>query len=97
MALPGVSKFFKKSASEELGHAQKLMDFQNKRGGKVVLSDIKTPAKTEWGTALQGMIGAQELERVVNQSLLDLHKISDQHGDFQVCVSQIRKTHCPLV
>ena len=84
VALPGVSKFFKKSAHEELEHAQKLMDYQNKRGGKVVLKDIRKPAKDEWGSALEGMKSAQELERNVNQALLDLHGISDKHNDYQV-------------
>ena len=69
---------------EELGHAQKLMEYQNKRGGKVVLSDIKKPAKDEWGTALDGMKVAQQLERDVNQALLDLHAVSDSHNDYQV-------------
>lgn len=80
-----MSKFFKKSAMEELEHAQKLMEYQNKRGGQVVLSDIGKPAKSEWGTALDGMKAAQQLERDVNQALLDLHTISDKHNDFQVC------------
>lgn len=70
---------------EEMGHAQKFMEFQNKRGGKVVLEDIKKPAQDAWGSALDGMRAAQTLEREVNQALLDLHAVSDRHGDFQVC------------
>ncbi len=84
VALPGVAKFFKKSAQEEFDHAQKFIAYQNKRGGKVVLNDLRKPAKEEWGSALEGMKVAQELERTVNQAILDLHKTSDQHGDFQV-------------
>ena len=84
MALPGVAKFFKKSAEEEFGHAQKFIEFQNKRGGKVTMMDLQAPAKNEWGTALEGMKAAQELERTVNQAILDLHKTSDKHRDFQV-------------
>ena len=84
MSLPGLAKYFKKAADEELGHAKKFMEFQNKRGGKVVLQDLKKPAKDEWGSALDGMIAAQELERTVNQALLDLHKLSDSHNDYQV-------------
>ena len=30
------------------------------------------------------MEAALELEKKVNQSLLDLHKVADTHGDFQV-------------
>lgn len=81
-----MAKFCKKSAQEEFEHAQKFIEFQNKRGGKVILQDLKKPAKDEWGSALDGMIAAQELERTVNQALLELHKVSDCHGDFQVRV-----------
>ena len=69
---------------EEMEHAQKFIEFQNKRGGTVTLQDIQKPAKTSWGTALDGMKAAQELERTVNQALLDLHKLSDANNDFQV-------------
>jgi len=41
VALPGFAKFFKKSSDEEREHSEKLMKFQNKRGGRVVLQDIK--------------------------------------------------------
>lgn len=40
VALPGFAKFFKKSAEEERGHAEKLMKYQNKRGGRIVFQDI---------------------------------------------------------
>ena len=33
---------------------------------------------------LEAMEAALELEKKVNQSLLDLHKVADTHGDFQV-------------
>jgi ferritin heavy chain len=84
VALPGFAKYFKKSADEEKEHAEKLMKFQVQRGGRVVLSDIKKPAKDEWGTGLQAMEAALALERSVNQALLDLHKIADANNDFQV-------------
>ena len=50
VALPGFGEYFRKASHEELGHAEKLMKFQNDRGGRVVLSSIKAPAKSEWGT-----------------------------------------------
>ena len=34
VALPGFSKFFKKSSDEEREHAQLFMGYQNKRGGE---------------------------------------------------------------
>lgn len=84
VALPGFAKYFKKSADEEKEHAEKLMKFQVQRGGRIQLSDIKKPAKDEWGSGLEAMEAALALERTVNQALLDLHKIADKHGDFQV-------------
>ena len=85
VALPGFSAFFKKSSDEEREHAEKLMKYQNKRGGRIVLQDIKKPDRDEWGSALDAMQVALSLEKSVNQSLLDLHKTADSHGDAQMC------------
>nr|QJI07924.1 ferritin [Perna viridis] len=85
VALPGFSKFFKSSSDEEREHAEKLMKYQNKRGGRIVLQDIKKPDRDEWGSALDAMQVALSLEKSVNQSLLDLHKTADSHGDAQMC------------
>jgi len=84
VALPGFAKFFKKSSDEEREHAEKLMKFQNKRGGRVVLQDIKKPDRDEWGTGLEAMQVALQLEKSVNQSLLDLHKVCSSHDDAQM-------------
>jgi ferritin len=42
------------------------MDYQNMRGGKVVFQDIAKPATMEWGTPLQAMEAALEIERTVS-------------------------------
>ena len=81
MALNRFSKFFKKSSDEERDHAEKLMKFQNQRGGRIVLQNIKKPEKDDWGSGLDAMMAALTLERNVNQSLLDLHKVAEIHGD----------------
>ena len=83
VALTNISEFFKKSAQEEKEHAEKLIEYQNKRGGRVVLSDIKAPAEHEFATALKAFESALALEKSVNQSLLDLHALSDSHNDYQ--------------
>ena len=84
VALPGFSKFFKKSSDEEREHAEKLMKYQNKRGGRIVLQDIKKPDRDEWGQGIDAMQVALSLEKTVNQSLLDLHKTADSHNDAQM-------------
>lgn len=73
VAFPGFCKFFKHQSDEEREHAEKLMSYQNKRGGRIVLKDIQRPEKDEWGTPLQALQTALTLEKNVNQSLLALH------------------------
>merc|ERR1719189_212678 len=70
VALPGFAKFFKASSDEEREHAEKLMKYQNKRGGRIVLQDIKKPSNDEWGNGLEAMQVALQLEKSVNQSLM---------------------------
>lgn len=74
IAFPGFYKYFKHNSDEEREHAEKLMKYQNKRGGRVVLKDIQRPEKDEWGTPLQALQTALALEKNVNQSLLALHR-----------------------
>ena len=63
----------------------KLMEYQAKRGGRVVFQDIVKPSSMEWGTPLEAMEAALELEKTVNQSLLDLHKVAGDKGDGHLC------------
>jgi len=85
IALPGFAKFFNDSAKEEREHAEILMKYQNQRGGRIVLQDIKKPERDEWGSGLEAMQAALALEKSVNQSLLDLHSHADNHKDPQMC------------
>ncbi|XP_045927601.1 ferritin, middle subunit isoform X2 [Micropterus dolomieu] len=84
VALPGFAHFFKENSDEEREHAQKLLSFQNKRGGRIVLQDVKKPERDEWGSGLEAMQCALQLEKKVNQALLDLHKLASDHVDPHV-------------
>jgi ferritin heavy chain len=81
VALPGFSSFFKHNSNEEREHAEKLMSYLNKRGGRIVLKDIKRPDSDEWGNGLQALKTALDLEKKVNQSLLDLHSVAAKNND----------------
>jgi len=83
VALPGFEKFFRESSEEEREHAEKLMKFQNQRGGRIVLHDVPKPIKQDWSSGLEAMEAALELEKTVNQSLLDLHAVATSHNDPQ--------------
>merc|ERR1712018_947612 len=80
-ALPGFASHFAKEAEEEREHGMKLMAYQSKRGGRCVFQDIAKPVTMEWGTCLEAMEAALELEKTVNESLLDLTKCADAKGD----------------
>lgn len=43
ISLPGLAGYFREQSEEERGHAQQLVDFQNTRGGRVVLHTIGPP------------------------------------------------------
>ena len=48
VALHGFAKRFKENSHEERDHAEKLIEYQNKRGGRVVFAPIDKPHTTEW-------------------------------------------------
>nr|AAA49532.1 ferritin [Aquarana catesbeiana] len=85
IALHNVAKFFKEQSHEEREHAEKLMKDQNKRGGRIVLQDVEKPERDEWGNTLEAMQAALQLEKTVNQALLDLHKVGSDKVDPHLC------------
>lgn len=88
VALPGMAAYFKAASAEERGHAELLMDFQNRRGGRVQLCGMMSPDTefdhTEKGDALYAMELALSLEKLNFQKLRDLHAVADKHGDAQM-------------
>ncbi|KAL3850576.1 hypothetical protein ACJIZ3_012458 [Penstemon smallii] len=88
VALKGLAKFFKESSEEERMHAEKLMEYQNKRGGKVKLQSMMMPISDydhlEKGDALYAMELALSLEKLTNEKLLNLHRVADQNNDVQL-------------
>jgi ferritin heavy chain len=81
VALKGHHKYFKKMAEEENEHAQKFMEYQNKRGGTVVLMDIKKPAQESWASPIEAHQMALQLEKDVYQALLELHAVATKNTD----------------
>ncbi|XP_043535518.1 ferritin heavy chain-like [Chiloscyllium plagiosum] len=85
VALKHVAKFFQHQSHEEREHAEKLMKFQNQRGGRVILQDVAKPDRDEWSNTLEAMRCALHLEKTVNQSLLELHKLASDKVDPHMC------------
>ncbi|KAI7735680.1 hypothetical protein M8C21_019844 [Ambrosia artemisiifolia] len=88
VALKGLAEFFKESSEEEREHAEKFMEYQNKRGGKVKLQSILMPLSEfdheEKGDALYAMELALSLEKLTNEKLLHVQAVANKNNDVQL-------------
>ena len=89
IGLEKIANYFKKASEEEREHAEKLMDYQTLRGGRVVFKGVK-----EIELSLEDHIRAKShikeafclalgLEKTVNQSLLNIHRLASEKEDPQ--------------
>ncbi|EMP27167.1 LON peptidase N-terminal domain and RING finger protein 2, partial [Chelonia mydas] len=85
VALKNFAKYFLHQSHEEREHAEKLMKLQNQRGGRIFLQDIKKPDRDDLENGLTAMECPLHLEKNVNQSLLDLHKLATDKNDPHLC------------
>uniref|UniRef100_A0A8C4UZ78 Ferritin n=1 Tax=Falco tinnunculus TaxID=100819 RepID=A0A8C4UZ78_FALTI len=103
VALKNFAKYFLHQSHEEREHAEKLMKLQNQRGGRIFLQDIKKPDRDDWENGLTAMECALHLEKNVNQSLLELHKLATEKNDPHIHASlwffhlYPRDLHWPLL
>lgn len=85
VGLPGFAAHFKEASDEERGHAFRLIEFQTRRGGRVVLGSLMPP-QTEFehpekGDALQAAEIALSLEKLNFAKLRQLHSLADDADD----------------
>ncbi|XP_015272635.1 PREDICTED: ferritin, higher subunit-like [Gekko japonicus] len=85
VALRNVAEFFRSQSREEREHADKLLRFKSQRGGHVLLQDIKKPERDAWGTTLDAMEASLQLEKNVNQALLEVHRLASDQRDPHLC------------
>ncbi|KAF1499266.1 Ferritin heavy chain A, partial [Eudyptula minor] len=85
VALPRLGRFFLEQSHEEREHPERLLRFQTRRGGHVLLNNIKKPECDAWGSALEAAEAALQLEKSVNQALLDLHHLATEKVDPHLC------------
>lgn len=87
-----LAKYFSDASKEEREHADNLMHYQNMRGGIVNLPAISAReimfvnnSSLVENDILESFICALNLEKEVNESLINLHHIADQEKDPQFC------------
>ncbi|MBA0571456.1 hypothetical protein Golob_005030 [Gossypium lobatum] len=77
-------KFFKESSLEEREHAEKLMEYQNKRGGQVKLQSILMPC-SEFDHAEKG------------DALYGEFKLLEPHITSSLCIHKNKMCSLPLL
>ena len=69
--------------SDHKSKEESLTIYLNKRGGQLRYEDVKAPEKAEWGTALNSMQQALDLEKKINSTLLEIvttaERVNDHH------------------
>lgn len=78
--LPGFAHWMRMQSQEEVGHAMKIFDFINDRGGKVALHTIEGPP-SEFGSPLDMAQKALDHERRVTALIERVLDIADKEGD----------------
>ncbi|KAL3155190.1 hypothetical protein ABBQ32_013130 [Trebouxia sp. C0010 RCD-2024] len=89
VALPGFVTYFRNASLDERSHAQKLMDFQQVRGGQTRLAHITAPQSDFGGDgsktdALHAMELALSFEKLNFQKLKELQAIAEKNSDAQM-------------
>jgi ferritin len=78
---PGFAKWLRIQAQEELGHAMRIYDYVEDRGGRVVLQAVPQPA-TEFPSILGLFEQARDHERKVTGMINRLYELVDQEKDY---------------
>lgn len=79
--LPGFARWMRVQAQEELGHALRLFDYVNQRGGRVMLQTVEQPPH-EFSSPLSIFEQALEHETKVTQRIEQLYETAVQHKDY---------------
>ncbi|KAM5291056.1 ferritin heavy chain-like [Glossophaga mutica] len=85
VALKHFATFFLWQWREEWEQVQTLMRLQNQRGGRIRLGDIRRPDRSRWESGRMAMKHALQMERMVNQSLLNLFHLATIKNDAHLC------------
>jgi len=84
--LKGFSHWMRAQAKEEVGHAMKLYDYLNERGGRAILSEIESP-QSEWKSPLAAFEHTYEHEKKVTEMINNLVNLAKSENDYATEVS----------
>jgi len=78
--LKGFAKFFNKQAVDEREHVQKIINYINRRGGRVVFDTINKPMM-EPENPVKAIEHILQLEKEVTEKLEKLHHLANEEHD----------------
>lgn len=90
----GFSKFFHRLSLEEREHAIKLTNYQNMRGGTVLLKSIESPAKDDWIDFKNSLIYSMETEKKITEKLIETNRLAEKLYDLST-MNLITETFLP--
>ncbi|XP_035602744.1 ferritin, lower subunit isoform X1 [Salvelinus namaycush] len=85
VALRSFSSFFLERSVKEREQAEKLLEYQNMRGGRVLLQPIAKPSREDWRGGLDAITFSLEFQKTLNTSLLEVHRGANTHTDPHLC------------
>jgi len=85
VALPSFSSFFLDRSVKEREQAESLLEFQNSRGGRILMQTIAKPTREDWRGGLDAISFSLEYQKSLNNSILDVHRTANTHADPHLC------------
>jgi ferritin len=79
--LPGLAKWTRVQAQEELGHAMKFYDYVIDRSGRVNFGAVEKPT-SEWKTSLEVFNQVYEHEQKVTASIYKVYEVALKENDY---------------
>jgi len=83
--LDGFAHWMRIQAQEEFGHAMKLFDYLNERGGTVSLKGLDSP-QSEWSSPSDAVESVLNHERYISQRINDLVDLATSAKDHATTV-----------
>jgi len=85
IALPKFSSFFLEQSVKERDQAEKLLEYQNMRGGRILLQTISKPSRETWRGGHDAMSFSLDYQKTLNTCILEVHRRAGNNGDPHLC------------
>ncbi|AWP17608.1 Ferritin [Scophthalmus maximus] len=85
VALPKFSSFFLERSVKEREQAEKLLEYQNMRGGRILLQTVAKPSREDWRGGLDAMSFSLDYQKSLNTCILDVHRRAGINTDPHLC------------